>query len=189
MVRFSTAAALLFLIITAYLPGAHAEEPEGFGVVVDIHWPSNPGHLRYNVGNGDIVTGRYGYYRPPRYYNVPLTGDDNNVLVITKPISKARVYMVFEGVNIDPELLKKKLGRLEGEIDDVGTDEGALKLGDMVHITTEDFHGATKVVLSFTRGEKNKPVAEFSFINHLTHPRTDPLDPVRPYIPYISQIE
>lgn len=189
MSRFSLAASVLFLMISAYTPAAPAEDPEGFGVVVDIHWPSNPGHMRFNVGNGDLVTGRYGYYRPPRYYNTPLTGDDNNVLIITKPISKARTYIVFEGVNVDPELLKKKLGSLEGEIGDVGTDEGALKPGDMVRITTEDFHGATKVVLSFTRGEENKPVAEFSFINHMTHPRTDPLDPARPYIPYVSQIE
>ncbi len=189
MVRFSAAAALLFLIISAYMPGANAQSPEGFGVVVDIHRPTNPNHLRFNVGNGDIVTGRYGYYRPPSRYKLPIIDSDNNVLVITKPISKARTYIVFDGINIDPELLKEKLGRIEGEINDVGTDEGALKLGDMVHITTEDFHGATKVVLKFTRGEENKPVAEFSFINHLTHPRTDPYDPAKPYIPYISQIE
>ena len=99
------------------------------------------------------------------------------MLIITKPISKARTYIVFEASNIDPEVLKEKLGRLEGEIGDVGTDEGALKPGDSVHITTEDFMGLTKITLDFTRGEKDKPVAKFSFINHLTHPRTDPWTP------------
>jgi len=59
----------------------------------------------------------------------------------------------------------------------------------MVHITTEDFKGLTKITLDFTRGEKLKPVAKFSFINHLTHPRTDPMDPAYPYIPYVSEIE
>ncbi len=176
---------VLFLAFAVYARGADAPMPEGYGVVVDVHWPSQPGHHRFNVGNGDIVTGRYGWYSPPG----SIGPEDYNVLIITKPISKARTYIVFEASNIDPEVLKVKLGRLEGEIGDVGTDEGALKPGDTVHITTEDFMGLTKITLDFTRGDKEKPVAKFSFINHLTHPRTDPMDPAYPYIPYISEIE
>ena len=185
MTRLILSVAALLLVFAAYANGADAPRPEGYGVVVDVHWPSQPGHQRFNVGNGDIVTGRYGWYSTPG-----TTGpEDYNVLIITKPISKARTYIVFEASNIDPEVLQKKLGRLEGEIGDVGTDEGALKPGDMVHITTEDFMGLNKITLDFTRGEDQKPVANFSFINHLTHPRTDPMDPAYPYIPYISEIE
>jgi hypothetical protein len=95
---------------------------------------------------------------------------------------------VFEATNIDPEVLKKKLGRLEGEIREVGEHEGALKPGDMVHITTEDFKGLTKINLDFTRGEEQKPVATFSFINHLVNPIPE-TDPAYPYIPYVSEIE
>ncbi|MEQ9618951.1 MAG: hypothetical protein RIG61_07225 [Deltaproteobacteria bacterium] len=189
MTRLFPAVTALLLIFSAYAPGAQAQNPEGVGVVVDIHWPSQPNHLRYNVGNGDVVTGRYGYYRPPGYYNLPITHSDNNVLIITKPISKARTYIMFEGVNIDPELLKKKLGRLEGVIMDVGTDEWALQLGDQVHITTEDFYGATKVNLTFIRCGRWEPIAEFSFVNHLIPPHTQPSAEAAPYIPYISQIE
>ena len=185
MARPILPAFVLLLAFSVCALGASAPMPEGYGVVVDVHWPSQPGHHRFNVGNGDVVTGRYGWYSPPG-----ATGpEDYNVLIITKPISKARTYIIFEASNIEPEVLQKKLGRLEGEIQDVGEHEWALKPGDNVHITTEDFMGLTKITLDFTRGEKQKPVAQFSFINHLTHPRTDPVDPVYPYIPYVSELE
>jgi len=185
MTRLILSVTAVLLISAGYANGATAPMPEGYGVVVDVDWPSQPGHRRYNVGNGDIVTGRYGWYSPPG----AVGPEGYNVLIITKPISKARTYIVFEASNIDTEVLKKKLGRLEGEIRDVGTDEGALKPGDDVHITTEDFMGLTRITLDFTRGEKQKPVAKFSFINHLTHPNADPNDPAYPYIPYISEIQ
>ena len=174
----------LILVFTAYSYGASAPMPEGYGVVVDVDWPAQPGHRRFNVGNGDVVTGRYGWYSPPGAVGPA----DYNVLIITKPISKARTYIVFEATNIDPEVLKKKLGRLEGEIQDVCDREGALKPGDMVHITTEDVHGLTKVELHFTRGEDQKHVARVSFINHLVFPIPE-TDPAYPYIPYVSEIE
>lgn len=174
----------LILALTAYAYGASAPMPEGYGVVVDVDWPAQPGHRRFNVGNGDVVTGRYGWYSPPGAVGPA----DYNVLMITKPISHARAYIIFEASNIDPEVLKKKLGRLEGEIKDVGEHEGALKPGDMVHITTQDFHGLTKITLDFSRGEEQKPVANFSFINHLVFPIPE-TDPAYPYIPYVSEIE
>jgi len=189
MIRFSLAAAAIFLIGSMYTTASGAERPEGVGVVVDVFWPSTPNHLRYNIGNGDIVTGRYGYYKPPRRYNLPTTDSDNNVLIITKPISKARIYIMFEGINIDPELLKEKIWSIEGEIMDVGTHEWAIQPGDQVHITTEEFHGATKVNLAFMRCGHGDPIADVSFVNHLVHPLTDPENPAAPYIPYISQIE
>ena len=174
----------LILAFAFYARGAEAPMPEGYGVVVDVDWPSQPGHRRFNVGNGDVVTGRYGWYSPPG----AIGPADYNVLIITKPISKARTYIVFEATNIDPEVLKKKLGRLEGEIRDVGEHEWALKPGDTVHITTEDFMGLTKITLDFTRGEEQKPVAKFSFVNHLVDPIPE-TDPAYPYIPYVSEIE
>ncbi|HVY54723.1 MAG TPA: hypothetical protein VHC46_03110 [Thermodesulfobacteriota bacterium] len=175
---------VLILAFASYARGAETPMPEGYGVVVDVDWPSEPGNPRFNVANGDVVTGRYGWYSPPGVIGPA----DYNVLIITKPINHARAYIVFEAINIDQEVLKKKLGRLEGEIKDVGKHEGALKPGDNVHITTEDFYGLTKINLSFTRGEKQKPVAKFYFVNHLVHPVPE-TNPAYPYIPYISEIQ
>ncbi len=188
MTRLILSVTAILLISAGYANGAPTPMPEGYGVVVDVHWPSQPGQKRFNTGNGDIVTGRYGWYSPPGNAG-PFADQNYNVLIITKPISKVRTYIVFEASNVDPEVLKKKLGRLEGEIRDVGTNEGALKPGDMVHITTQDVSGLIKVTLAFTRGDENKPVAEFSFINHLVHPLDDPDNPAYPYLPYISEIE
>jgi len=193
MMRFSLALLGALLLFCGYTSGAMAQtdpeaSPEGFGTIVDVHWPSQPKSKRFHVGNGDKVTGRYGWYRPPSDQNEPLEKSDYNVLVITKPISKARVYIIFEAINIDPEVLKKRLGRLEGIIDDVGTQEGALKVGDSVHITTQDYFGATRVILDVKRGD-DKPVAQYSFLNHYRLDRTGENDPVLPYMPYVSEIE
>ena len=65
MTRLILPVFVLFLVFAGYARGADAPMPEGYGVVVDVHWPSQPGHHRFNVGNGDIVTGRYGWYSPP----------------------------------------------------------------------------------------------------------------------------
>lgn len=187
MTRLILSVAAVLLISAVYTYGAATPMPEGYGVVVDVHWPSQPGDHRFDVGNGDVVTGRYGWYSPPGDSG-PFAKNDYNVLIITKPISKARTYIVFEASNIKPDVLKKKLGTLEGEIRDVGTHEGALEPGDIVRITTEDFMGLTKITLDFTRGEKQKPVAKFSFVNHLVHPLNDPHNPVTPYLPYVSEM-
>jgi hypothetical protein len=126
MTRLILSVAALFLAFSGYAQGAPTPMPEGYGVVVDVNWPAQPGHKRFNTGNGDVVTGRYGWYSPPGDAG-PFAKDDYNVLIITKPISKVRAYIVFEASNVEPEVLKKKLGTLEGEIRDVGTDECALK--------------------------------------------------------------
>lgn len=189
MTRLILSVAALLAAFLVTIPAAHAQKsPEGVGVVVDTHWPSEPGHLRFNIGNGDIVTGRFGYYKPPAYLNLPPMGHDNNVLIITKPISHARAYIMFDAIDMDPEVMKKALDNLEGEIRDVGTDEWAIKPGDQVHIQTEDFHGMTKVILTFIRCGEMHPIAQVSFINHLTFP-IEPSNPAYPYIPYVSQIE
>ena len=175
---------VLILAFASYAYGAETPMPEGYGVVVDVDWPSEPGNYRFNVANGDVLTGRYGWYNPPGVIGPP----NYNVLIITKPIDHARTYIVFEATNMDQEALKKKLGRLEGEISGVGKHEGALKPGDNVHITTEDVHGLTKITLDFTRGDKQKHVANFSFVNHLVHPIPE-TNPAYPYLPYISEIQ
>jgi hypothetical protein len=161
--------------------------PEGYGVVVDVNRQSEPGVRRFNATNGYVVTGRNGWYNPPGDTG-PFAKNDYNVIIITKLINKASAYIVFEVSNVEPEVLKKKLSTIKGEVRDMGTDEEALNPGDMVHITNQNAYRPTKVTLSFTRGKHNKPVAEFCFINHLVHPLHDPDNPAAPYLPYVSEI-
>ena len=188
MTRLILPVAALLTAFLVIVPPSFGQNPEGVGVVVDIDWPSQPNHRRFNVANGDIVTGRFGYYKPPKYLNLPIVTDTNNVIIITKPINHARAYIMFDAIDTDPEFMKKKLGNLEGEIRDVGTNEWALQLGDQVHIQTEDLHGMTKVNLTIIRCGERFPIAQYSFINHLTFPRP-PDDPAAPYIPYVSQMQ
>jgi len=159
------------------------------GTVVDVHWPSQFGNHEYSMGNGDIVSGRYGWYRPPGSAAAYQLRYDYNVLIIKKPISHAATYIVFDPVTVDPKGVQKLLGRIDGEISDVDFNEGALKPGDMVFVTIEDYYGVNKIGLDFRRGEYNEPLASVSFLNGYRNFRTDPLDPAAPYIPYLSEIE
>lgn len=159
------------------------------GTVVDVNWPAQWGNHKYNIGNGDIVSGRYGYYRPPGSAQNNQLKDDYNVIIIKKPISHAAAYIIFDPLTVDPKGVEKLLGRIDGEILDVDMDEGTIKPGDLVFITISDYHGLNKVGLDFRRGEYNDPLAEVSFVNRFRNHRIDPLDPAAPYIPYISEIE
>ncbi len=159
------------------------------GTVVDVHWPSEFGNHEFNMGDGDIVSGRYGWYRPPGSAAIYHFKQDYNVLIIKKPISHAATYIVFDPVTVDPKGVQKLLGRIDGELSDVDFNEGALKPGDLMFITIKDYYGANKIVLDFRRGEYNEPLASVSFLNHYRNFRTDELDPAAPYIPYLSEIE
>ena len=159
------------------------------GTVVDVHWPSQRKNNKFNMGNGDIVSGRYGWYRPPGSAAMKDYNDDYNVLIIKKPINHAATYIVFEPVTVDPKEFQRLISRFDGELSDVEFNDGTIKPGDMVFITIDDFYGAYKIGLDFRRGEYNDPVANVSFLNRYRNFRTDELDPAAPYIPYISEIE
>jgi len=194
MIRLTIAAAVALMIFSSCAnknKGVYEvpAETEGIGVVVDVHWPSQFGNHKYYAGNGDIVSGRFGWYRPPGSAANNYLNHDFNVLRIKKPISHTAAYIIFESRSIDPEELKVILGRLEGEIEDADYDDQAIKPGDTVYITAEDHYGATRVRLDIRRGENNKPVSNISFVNHYRKFRIDPLDPAAPYIPYVSEIE
>ena len=164
-------------------------DSEAVGMVVDVHWPSRPGYHKFDAGNGDFVTGRYDYYRPPGSKANYQVKQDYNVIVIKKPISKIAAYIVFEGTLMNEEQIREHLGSLYGEVLDVDPTEKALEPGDMVYIKTDKENGLTKVMMDFRRGDKNTPVADISFLNHYRRVQTDELDPAAPYIPYISEIE
>lgn len=193
MIRLTIAVAITLMIFSSCVKNTVMHEvpkdTEGIGTVVDVHWPSQLGNHKFYAGNGDIVSGRFGWYRPPGSAAMYRFEHDYNVLIIKKPISHSATYIIFESTGIDHEELKVILGRLEGEIADADYDDNALMPGDMVYITTEDYYGATKVRLDIRRGENNEPVADISFVNHYRKFRLDPLDPVAPYIPYVSEIE
>lgn len=159
------------------------------GTVVDVHWPTQWGNHDYNIGNGDIVSGRFGWYRPPGSAANYHFKDDYNVIIIQKPISHAATYIVFDPITVDPDAVQELLVEIDGEIKDVDMDEGTVKPGDMVFITISDYHGLNKIGLDFRRGEYNDPLAKVSFINRFRNHEVDPLDPAAPYIPYISEME
>ena len=145
MVRLTIVSAIALMVFSACANKEYHPVPQetaGIGTVVDVHWPSQFANHKFDVGNGDIVSGRYGWYRPPGSAATYHYEHDYNVLIIKKPISHAATYIIFESTSIDPDELKVRLGRLESEIADADYDDGALIPGDMVYITTEDYYGA-----------------------------------------------
>ncbi len=193
MIRLTIAALILIVCSGCASKQKEVHQPPpntiAVGTVADVHWPAQWGNHKYHMGDGDIVSGRYGWYRPPGSAAAYHFKDDYNVIIIKKPISHAATYIVFDPVTVDPKGVQKLLGRIEGELSNVDFNEGALQPGDMVFITIEDYYGANKVGLDFRRGEYNEPLANVTFLNRYRTFRTDPEDPVAPYIPFVSEIE
>ena len=192
MIRLS-ALALLIVVLTGCAQKREPLPPPdntiAIGIVVDVHWPTQWGNHDYNIGNGDIVSGRFGWYKPPGSTANYHVKDDYNVIIIKKPISHAATYIVFDPITVDPKGVQKLLVEIDGEIKDVDMDEGTVKPGDLVFITISDYYGLNKVGLDFRRGEYNDPLAEVSFVNRFRNHKVDPEDPAAPYIPYISEME
>ena len=160
-----TASSVLTATVLAMvlIPMPASAELVGNGTVIDVNWPGQGNVKNFDVANGDTVQGRHGEYTPQKDTKWVNAGEVYNLLMVTKPKSKAQLFVVFSGTGHETPALEDTLNVVDTLVAGIGTTNQSIREGDRVEIRTQSAQGGGTDV-TFDVFRKQASVATFSFV-------------------------
>ncbi|HEY7213391.1 MAG TPA: hypothetical protein VIC28_02125 [Thermoanaerobaculia bacterium] len=135
----------------------------GNGTVVGVNWPGKGTVDDFDVANGDAVSGGHAVYTPKQATKWVKAGEKYNLIMVTKPASRAQLFVVFTGTGHEHPYLETTLDRIDAVVRGIGVGDHPIQEGDTVKISTQAAEGGgVDVTLDVYR--KTAAVATFSFV-------------------------
>jgi len=151
---------LLALLLT---PALALGDVVGNGTVVGVNWPGKGTIDDFDVANGDAVSGGHGAYTPQQATKWVKAGEKYNLIMVTKPASRAQLFIVFTGTGREHPYLETTLDHINTLVRGIGVGDKSVQEGDTVKISTQAAEGGgVDVTLDVYRGQT--AVSTFSFV-------------------------
>ena len=157
--RFSGFLLMALLLAPALAPA----DVVGNGTVVDVNWPGQGDAKDFDVANRGAVSGGHEAYTPKQATKWVKAGEKYNLIMVTKPESRAQLFIVFWGTGHEHPALESTLDHIAAVVRGIGVGDKTIQEGDTVKLSTQAAEGGgIDVTLDVYRG--SAPVATFSFV-------------------------